>query len=46
MLCLEVLRERRVEGRRIVGRRVEEKRMVILHLVWIFLKLSKGEGNN
>ena len=42
MLCLEVWRERRVEG----SKEEESRGMTILHFVWMFLKLREGEGNN
>ena len=42
ILSLEVWRERSVEGRSVEGSRGN----VNLHFVWMFLKLSTGEGNN
>ena len=45
MLCFEVRREKRVERSRGEESSGEESRgMVILHLIWMFLKLSRGGG--
>ena len=41
MAYLEVKKGRRVEGSRVVERRVKE--IVILYLIWMFLKLVRGK---
>ena len=41
MACLEVKKGKRVKRSRVVERRV--KRIVILYLIWMFLKLVRGK---
>ena len=41
MACLEVKKGKRVERSRVVERRV--KGIVILYLIWMFLKLVRGK---
>ena len=41
MAYLEVKKGRRAEGSRVVERRVKE--IVILYLIWMFLKLVRGK---